>query len=236
MGWELHSLDVTSAFLQGNGLERELYLQPPPEVQEPGMIWKLKRCIYGLDDAPRAWYERVEQELVSLGGKSSRYDDAVFLWHGEDSLTGMIVLHVDDFVYCGTRKWHENVMGSIQRKFKISAKHSGSFKYIGLNVSQTDSEIVVDQRQYVESLKPISLTAERAQQKEEPLTKDEKVSLRSVSGQLLWATTQSRPDASFDACVVSNYGKEPIVKSILMANKSIKKLQGNHVQLGARRH
>ena len=55
--------------------------------------------------------------------------------------------------------------------------------------------------------------------------------MRSVSGQLLWATPQSRPDASFDACAVSNYGKEPIVRSILMDNRSVKRLQGNHVQL-----
>ena len=57
MGWKIHSLDITSAFLQGNAIERDVYLEPPAEFYEHGMLWKLKRCIYGLNDAPRAWYE-----------------------------------------------------------------------------------------------------------------------------------------------------------------------------------
>ena len=61
MRWELHSLDITSAFLQGNTIERDVHLQPPPEYQEKGMLWKLKRCIYGLKDAPRAWYDSIEK-------------------------------------------------------------------------------------------------------------------------------------------------------------------------------
>ena len=90
---------------------------------------------------------------------------------------------------------------------------------------------MIDQKMYVDNLKQISLTAERALHKDEPLTKDEKGKLRSISGQLLWATTHSRPDAAFDACTISNYGKEPTVRNILIANKGIKKLQGNQLRL-----
>ena len=79
MKWAINSLDVTSAFLQGNGIEREVFLQPPTEAEQTGMLWKLRRCIYGLKDAPRAWYKRVEQVLLELGGVLSKYDDALFL-------------------------------------------------------------------------------------------------------------------------------------------------------------
>ena len=68
MLWELHSLDITSVFLQGNNIEREVFVWPPSEIMEEGKIWKLQRCIYGLNDAPREWYNRVEQELLKLGG------------------------------------------------------------------------------------------------------------------------------------------------------------------------
>jgi hypothetical protein len=231
MGWEIHSLDVSSAFLQGNGIQRELYLQPPIEVEDEGTIWRLKRCIYGLDDAPRAWYDRVKEELLRLGGVTSKYDDAVFLWHTGDSLSGMIVLHVDDFVYCGTEKWHRSVITNIQKNFKISANHCGSFKYIGLNVAQLNGTIYVDQNQYVDSLEPIELTAERASQRDEPLTQKERQQLRSLSGQLLWATTQSRPDVAFDSCIVSNTGKHPTVHSIVAANKTVKKLKNSTLRM-----
>ena len=76
MSWMIQSLDITSAFLQGNSIERNVYLKPPPEASSEGIIWKLKRSIYGLNDAPRAWYERVRSELIQLGGKASLYDEA----------------------------------------------------------------------------------------------------------------------------------------------------------------
>ena len=55
--WKIHSLDVASAFLQSDSIERELFVKPPKGVCPEGMIWKLKKPIYGLCDAPRAWYD-----------------------------------------------------------------------------------------------------------------------------------------------------------------------------------
>ena len=134
MKWAINSLDVTSAFLQGNGIEREVFLQPPTEAEQTGMLWKLRRCIYGLKDAPRAWYKRVEQVLLELGGVLSKYDDALFLWHEENKLIGILVSHVDDFIYGGTDSWHEKVIQTIVKNFKISSMCAGTFKYVGLNV------------------------------------------------------------------------------------------------------
>ena len=51
---ELHFLAITSAFLQGDDIEWEVFVQLPSEIME-GQIWKLKRCIYGLNNATRHW-------------------------------------------------------------------------------------------------------------------------------------------------------------------------------------
>ena len=73
-----------------------------------GKIWKLQRWIYGLNDAPREWCNRVEQELLKLGGRRNLYDEAMFQRNNkEGALCGILVTHVDDFVYCGTLNWHE---------------------------------------------------------------------------------------------------------------------------------
>ena len=136
-----------------------------------------------------------------------------------------MVLHVDDFVFCGTKEWEQRVVQTICITFKISAHYQGSFKYIGLNVSQIKDEVIVNQNHYIESLKEIKLSAERRRQKDSPLTSDEISHLRSISGQLLWATTQTRPDSAIDACTVANYGKTPTVKNILVANKAITKIK-----------
>ena len=52
-GFKLKSLDVTLAFLQGEKLERDVFVIPPPEVRKAGMVWKLQNSAYGLYDASR---------------------------------------------------------------------------------------------------------------------------------------------------------------------------------------
>ena len=66
-GWKITSIDVTSAFLQGTTLEREVFVEPPKEVKVEGTIWKLKKGGYGLLDASRLWFLDVRKTLVSYG-------------------------------------------------------------------------------------------------------------------------------------------------------------------------
>lgn len=226
MNWELQSLDITAAFLQGNILDRDVFIQPPVDYARNGMVWKLRRCLYGLKDAPRAWYKRVVEEFKKIGGKMSLYDDAMFMWHARNgSLVMVLVTHVDDFVYCGRREWVLKVIGHIRTVFKISFEAQGAFKYTGLNVVQRKEGIMVDQNNYIASLDSVDLSKQRLARKEEDLTTAERTRIRSLGGQLLWVTTQTRPDASYDSCWVSNYGKNPNVRSLVDANKAVRKLQ-----------
>ena len=68
-GWSIHSIDIKSAFLQGYNIERDVYLKPPKEAATSNKLWKLVTTVYGLVDAPRAWYVRVCDELISAGLK-----------------------------------------------------------------------------------------------------------------------------------------------------------------------
>ena len=62
---------------------------------EERKIWKLQRCIYRLNDAPREWYNRVEQELLKLCERKNLYDEAMFQWNNKDrALCGILVTHV----------------------------------------------------------------------------------------------------------------------------------------------
>ena len=67
--FKLKSLDVNSAFLQGSPLERDIFMQPPPEKAEAGKIWKLKKSCYGLYDASRKWFQAVKEQLLKVGMK-----------------------------------------------------------------------------------------------------------------------------------------------------------------------
>ena len=167
MNWTLQSLDIRAAFLQGNGIERAVYLKPC-EYPEKGFVWKLKRCIYLLKDSSRAWYDRVESELSTLHAKRSIFDDALFMWYNESGkLQGILVVHVDDFVYSGTDGWLQTVMDTLLTKFKISSHAEGSFKYLGLNIVQSNSLVQVDQEKYVEALEEVRLSTQQSRQKDD---------------------------------------------------------------------
>ena len=119
MSWEIHSLDITSAFLQGNDIEREVFIRLLSEIMEEGKIWKLQRCIYGLNEAPRQWHNRAEHELLKLGGEKSSMPKQCF------SETIKMVLFVEFFLHTkmilctavlwtGIRMWLKNFFASLR--------------------------------------------------------------------------------------------------------------------------
>ena len=160
MLWELHSLDITSTLLQGNNIEREVFVQLPSEIMEEGKIWKLQKCIYGLNDAPRARYNRVEQELLKLGGGKTSMTKQCF----RGAMKMELFVEFRWFVYCGTLNWHKNVVEKLICIFKINNREKESFICIGLNFVEMSKEVIVDQSSYIISLKLVELSRERALQ------------------------------------------------------------------------
>ncbi|CAC5425237.1 unnamed protein product [Mytilus coruscus] len=59
-GWKTRTMDIKTAFLQGAEIERKIYVKPPIEAQCKDIIWKLRKCVYGLSDASLSWYNRVK--------------------------------------------------------------------------------------------------------------------------------------------------------------------------------
>ncbi|CAI7856955.1 unnamed protein product [Closterium sp. NIES-54] len=67
--YELHSLDFSTAFLQGS-LHEEIWLRCPPGFIESfpaGTQWSLQRPVYGLRQAPREWHDTLRTTLAALG-------------------------------------------------------------------------------------------------------------------------------------------------------------------------
>ena len=115
---------------------------------------------------------------------------------------------------------------SIKKKFKIRTENEGSFMYLGLNVQQNKDGISIDQKHYIDKLEEIPNPKKKLN--EERLSIEEKSQLRSLSGQMLWVTNQTRPDAGFETCMMSNAGKTQIVKQLKEANKAVRKLKNSN--------
>ena len=99
-GWECRSLDVKSAFLQGYPLERDVFIKPPKEANTR-YIWRLKKAVYGLNEASRCFYEKVKDELTKMGFNCSKVDEAFFFRKSSNKLQGLTNVHVDDFLNGG---------------------------------------------------------------------------------------------------------------------------------------
>ncbi|CAI7893554.1 unnamed protein product [Closterium sp. NIES-53] len=79
--YELHSLDFSTAFLQGS-LHEEIWLRRPPGFTgsfPAGTQWSLRRPVYGLRQAPREWHDTLRTTLSSLGFAPSTADPSLFL-------------------------------------------------------------------------------------------------------------------------------------------------------------
>ncbi|CAI7885189.1 unnamed protein product, partial [Closterium sp. NIES-53] len=79
--YELHSLDFSTAFLQGS-LHEEIWLRRPPRFTRSfpaGTQWSLRRPVYGLRQTPREWHDTLRTTLVALGFAPSSADPSLFL-------------------------------------------------------------------------------------------------------------------------------------------------------------
>jgi hypothetical protein len=97
--WPVHQLDVTNAFLHGTLTETIYCTQPVGFVDhaQPDLVCKLNKSLYGLNQAPRAWYSRFATFLCSRGFVEAKSDTSLFiLRHGSDTV--YILLYVDDIV------------------------------------------------------------------------------------------------------------------------------------------
>ena len=221
-GWKIKSGDVKSAYLQGERLDREVYMVPPLERRRPGFVWRLVKAVYGMNDSGRKWYFKVEEVLVRLGCKKAKLDHCFFFYRSQDKLQGIMLVWVDDIFYAGTEKFENEVMKQVAEEFLIGRTEEETFIYIGLAIKTTEKGITLDQEDYIKNrLVPAALRLGDAKR---PLDKEETLLLRRLTGQINWAATQSRPDISFTVVELSSKIKTAQLEDLKKANKVIVKL------------
>ena len=223
--WSLNSLDIKSAFLQGQEIDREVFIKPPPEAKTD-KLWRLKKCVYGLSDAPRKWYMKLKNELLKLGLSVSLYDDGLFYCRRNNNLIGLLTCHVDDIEWGGTPQFRTSVIDKIKQIFQISKESTGAFKYVGINMSQNgDGTVQMDQLDYTNSLTEIQLNKDVIGDRDRALNPKEKTLLRKCIGQLNWLACISRPDIAFDVSLASSNVSVATVNDLVNINKLIRKVQ-----------
>ncbi|CAI7751751.1 unnamed protein product [Closterium sp. NIES-54] len=99
--YELHSLDFSTAFLQGS-LHEEIWLRRPPGFTESfptGTQWSLRRPVYGLRQAYCKWHDTLRTTLAALGFAPATADPSLFLPTDTSLPPFYVLVYVDDLVF-----------------------------------------------------------------------------------------------------------------------------------------
>ncbi|CAI5954444.1 unnamed protein product [Closterium sp. NIES-64] len=136
--YELHSLDFSTAFLQGS-LHEEIWLRRPPGFTgsfPPGTQWSLRRPVYGLRQAPREWHDTLRTTLAALGFAPSTADPSLFLRTDTSLLPFYILVYVDDLVFATA-----DTTGLAYVKSELQKRHTctdlGELRsYLGLQITR----------------------------------------------------------------------------------------------------
>eukprot|EP00253_Pinus_taeda_P014148 PITA_14148 len=96
--WEIHQMDVKSTFLHGD-LHKEIYMeQPIGFIQtDSSLVCQLKKSLYGLRQAPRAWYSKMDNFILETSFSRFHSDNIVYTKKVGKSLI-ILVLYVDDLI------------------------------------------------------------------------------------------------------------------------------------------
>jgi hypothetical protein len=102
MKWKLHQMDVKTAFLNGV-IEEEVYIEKPQGFKVENRkyhVCRLKKALYRLKQAPRAWYGHIDSFLTSLGFTKSKADSNIYFKIMENEPV-ILLLSVDDLFLTG---------------------------------------------------------------------------------------------------------------------------------------
>ena len=189
------------------------------------LLWKLKHCLYGLNDAARHFYQSIADMLRSVGCTECLLDPALFYKHEQGELIGFDACHVDDFLHAGTQSFESTVMVPLRNRFAAGKIQTTAFHYVGLDIMQDEAGITIDQSSYISSLDDIPLNALWSKDREQQLEPNDQRLLRQMVGKLNWAVQGTRPDVAFDLIQLSTKLKVGQVSDLIQTIKCMRKLK-----------
>ena len=148
-------LDVTAAFLESElpVNEAPIYMKLPFPFQDPHVV-RLRKFVYGLRGAPKAWNLRFSRDLSSLGYVAAPYDPCTFFIFGAVGaakvLHSVITLHVDDIYGFDVDSAHAaEVCASLSKSLKV--KMEPIHRFVGLDIAQgEDGSLIIHQSTFIQ--------------------------------------------------------------------------------------
>ncbi|GJT60148.1 putative ribonuclease H-like domain-containing protein [Tanacetum coccineum] len=209
----VYQMDVKSAFIYGK-IEEEVYVCQPPGFEDPDFpdrVYKVEKALYGLHQAPRAWYETLSTYLLDNGFQRGKIDKTLFIKRDKGDIL-LVQVYVDDIIFGSTKKSlcteFEKMM---HKKFQMSSMGELTF-FLGLQVKQKEDGIFISQDKYVTEILKKNFGYTRW-------------SIQSMIGSLMYLTS-SRPDIMFAVCACARYQVNPKVSHLHAVKRIFRYLKG----------
>ncbi|GJZ10748.1 putative ribonuclease H-like domain-containing protein [Tanacetum coccineum] len=179
-----------------------------------------EKALYGLHQAPRAWYETLSTYLLDNGFQRGKIDKTLFIKRDKGDIL-LVQVYVDDIIFVSTKKTLCTEFEKMMHKnFQMSSMGELTF-FLGLQVKQKENGVFISQDKYVtEILNKFGFTdvktAKTPMETQKPLLKDEDEEevdvhlYRSMIHSLMYLTS-SRPDIMFAMCACARYQVNPKV-------------------------
>ena len=213
-GWSAVTFDVTTAFLQGKKISRQLYIKAPheglPAIEElgwdtvqPGQLLQILKSAYGLTESPRLWYLEVVDRLKTTPLKELDICRCVFVAAHEGRTWAILVLHVDDGMLFGDSEDErfKKLRAQINEMFPIKEWKPVSEEpqqFLGVSVRQVDGVIIDDMSRYIKDIVPPSPIPGNG-----PLVGKEKTLFRQLLMRLRWPAQQTMPHMLYEVSALA---------------------------------
>ncbi|CAE7901478.1 GIP [Symbiodinium sp. KB8] len=235
--WTTFVADVSTAFLQGreHAPSRTLWVRLPADarqllgITDPKVCMRLKKPMYGLCDAPRAWFDEASRRLEQAGFVKHPLDACLFLYYAPD-LRCAIGLHVDDLLGTTAPENRKHIKESLIELFSFRDFHEDqdAFEFLGVSMSkEAHGGHSCGHGNYLAKLKPITLDKGRLANHDSPVTDKERTQLRALLGALQWAATQTSPHLQAMTSMLAGEVPKATIATILAANKALRFAKNN---------
>nr|GEX25329.1 hypothetical protein [Tanacetum cinerariifolium] len=164
MGFMVYQMDVKSAFLYGT-IKEEVYVCQPlgfKDLDYLDKVYKVVKALYGLHQAPRAWYETLANYLLENDFQRGKIDQTLFIKKQKGDIL-LVQDYVDDIIFASTNKDLCKTFEKLMKdNFQMSSMGELTF-FLGLQVKQKQDGIFINQDKYVaETLRKFGLIDEKS--------------------------------------------------------------------------
>nr|GEX90050.1 retrovirus-related Pol polyprotein from transposon TNT 1-94 [Tanacetum cinerariifolium] len=236
-GFTVYQMDVKTAFLH-DSLKEDVYVCQPEgfiDADHPSHVYKLKKALSGLKQAPRAWYDELSTFLLQNGFSKGTINPTLFTRHFDDDIV-VVQVYVDDMFFGSTNPRYATLFSDLMKsRFEMSMMGEMTF-FLGLQVNQSPSGIFINQSNYVnEILKKYGLNTYDIIGT--PMDLKDKLDLNQIGtsvdamkyhsmiGALMYFTS-SRPDIVHATCVCARYQAQPTEKHLKEVKRIFRYLLG----------